>query len=443
VAEQAGNLNDSAGSCVGPADDQAQSYAALVARLERFQTLTRVNRLISSSLDLNAVLLEIARAAAGLMGAAVASFWLADEAEQWLELRAFSDEALGEDQTFRRTRFGEGSAGWVAFHRREMSADDAFSDGRVGGLAWYKRHGLRTVFTVPVMLERRVLAVLSLNGREPFRFSKADRELLDSFVGQAAVAIQNARLYTRLADAVRDTERANQAKSAALSRISHELRTPLNAIVGFAQILELTLERPADLEAVNYINQAGLHLLELVNQVLDISSLQAGQFNVRLEPVEAGALLRQLATLLEPLARQYAVSTRIEVPEPVWVLGDQQRLRQVLFNLLSNAIKYNRRGGTVTMTCPAYADGRVRVSVRDTGPGIPPEQVERLFDPFDRLGAEASNVEGTGLGLPIARLLAEAMGGRLGVSSMPDWGSTFWVEVPTTPPPVVRDGSGC
>jgi len=417
------------------AGEPPPSYEQLLARLERLQTLTRVNRLISSSLDLDAVLSEIARAAADLMGAAVASFWLADEAQQWLELRAFSDEALGEDQTFRRTRFGQGSAGWVALNRREMSAENAFTDGRVGGLAWYERHGLRTVFTTPVMRDGRVLAVLSLNGREPFRFSAADRELLDSFVAQAAVAIHNARLYARLGDAVRDAERANQARSAALSRISHELRTPLNAIVGFAELLELSLEGPNDLEAVGYVKQAGLHLLELVNQVLDISSLEAGQFEVRLEPIEVGGMLGDLERLLQPLAERSTVTMTVDLAESVWVLGDRQRLRQVLFNLLSNAIKYNRPGGAVTMTCQDYADERVQILVRDTGPGIPAERLERIFDPFDRIGAEASTVEGTGLGLAISRLLAEAMGGHLGVSSVPEWGSTFWVELPRSDPP--------
>ncbi|PYM63343.1 MAG: hypothetical protein DMD79_08840, partial [Candidatus Rokuibacteriota bacterium] len=159
--------------------DNAGLYTRLERRLARLRALTRVNQLISSSLQLDQVLREIAKAAAELTGAAVASFWVVDETTQTLEIRAFSDEAMGADQVFRRARFGEGSAGWVAQHRVPMSADNAFTDGRVGGLDWWRRHGLRAVYTRPVIREGALLAVLSLNGTRPFRFDAEDEELID------------------------------------------------------------------------------------------------------------------------------------------------------------------------------------------------------------------------------------------------------------------------
>ena len=162
-------------------------------RLERQRLLTGLNRLISASLDMDDVLKAIARAAARLMGAAVASFWVADEESQTLELRAFSNEAMGPARRSARRAFGVGSAGWVAANRQPMRADDAFTDGRVGGLDWYREHGLKSTYTTPVMAEGRVVAVLSLNGRRPFRFNAYDYSLLDGLVAQAAAAIRNAR----------------------------------------------------------------------------------------------------------------------------------------------------------------------------------------------------------------------------------------------------------
>src|SRR5688572_581429 len=193
-------------------------------RLARQRLLTGLNRLISASLDMDDVLKAIAQAAATLMGAAVASFWVADEASQTLELRAFSNEVMGAGQTFRRARFGVGSAGWVAANRQPMRADDAFTDGRVGGLDWYREHGLKSTYTTPVIADGQIVAVLSLNGRQPFRFSAYDHSLLDGLVAQAAAAIRNARLFAAEAAASQAARAADQAKSEFLATISHEIR---------------------------------------------------------------------------------------------------------------------------------------------------------------------------------------------------------------------------
>ena len=226
-------------------------------------------------------------------------------------------------------------------------------------------------------------------------------------------------------------ERASQAKSEFLSRMSHELRTPLNAILGFAQLLEID-ELPAEqASSVDQIQVAGRHLLSLINEVLDISRIEAGRVSLSTEPVEVSEVLDEVTTLLAPVAESAGVELSVDVggSRVLRVRADRQRLLQVLLNLGSNAVKYNSRGGSVAFRTGPGGDGRIRFEVRDTGPGIPHEQQDQLFVPFSRLGAERSGVEGTGVGLALSKQLVEVMGGVIGVDSFPGHGSTFWVEL--------------
>ncbi len=233
------------------------------------------------------------------------------------------------------------------------------------------------------------------------------------------------------ADALRaraEADRANLAKSVFLSRMSHELRTPLNSIIGFAQLLEFRQPEPAVADAAQHIIKGGRHLLELINEVLDIARVEAGRIAMSLEPVHLGDAVDDAVALIRPLAevRRIAIYTDVNQTCHFHVLGDRQRLKQVLLNLLSNAVKYNREGGAVEVACRCH-DGHVSVSITDTGPGIASEHLERLFVPFDRLGADVSGEEGTGLGLTLSRHLTEAMGGVLDVVSTVGTGSTFTV----------------
>ena len=228
-----------------------------------------------------------------------------------------------------------------------------------------------------------------------------------------------------------EADRANRAKSEFLSRMSHELRTPLNGILGFGQLLEMKTLAPDQKECVDLILKAGRHLLGLINEVLDISRIEAGQLRLSLEPVPVGETLGSAIDLVRPLARDHGIVLPADAAGGAWhVLADRQRLQQVLLNLLSNAVKYNRPNGLIDVSCGEAAEGRFQIRVTDTGAGMTPEQLGRLFTPFDRLGAEVSRVEGTGLGLTLSKHLIEAMGGTIAVESRVGVGTTFSVQLP-------------
>ena len=238
-------------------------------------------------------------------------------------------------------------------------------------------------------------------------------------------------------------EQANAAKSAFLSRMSHELRTPLNGILGFGQLLEMQDLAERDQESVDHILKAGRHLLGLINEVLDISRVESGSLSLSLESVRVSSIVQEAADLVRPLADQRHIRLAVGPGSDSFVMADQQRLKQVLLNLLSNAIKYNRDSGTVTISCERTSDQRLTVTVADTGEGIQPEMVERLFTPFDRLGAERTDVEGTGLGLAVSRALTVAMGASLTVASEPGVGSAFSIDMALADDPAQSNALSC
>ena len=251
---------------------------------------------------------------------------------------------------------------------------------------------------------------------------------------QAAEKLIQARL---------ESEKANAAKSEFLSRMSHELRTPLNVILGFAQLLEMDSLENGQEENVRQILTAGRHLLNLINEVLDFARIEAGRLSLSNEPVGIGDAVNEALDLIRPLAaeRQIAVTLDFGENEHAHVHTDRQRLRQVLLNLLSNAVKYNREQGTVTVRC-SVRDESLRIEIADKGDGIPPEKMPLLFSPFERLGADSTPVQGTGLGLAVSKGLTEAMSGRIGVDSVVGEGSTFWLELSLVLQPSESHGGG-
>ncbi len=227
-------------------------------------------------------------------------------------------------------------------------------------------------------------------------------------------------------------EKANRAKSDFLSNMSHELRTPLNAILGFAQLIDASNPQPtpAQKRSVLQILQAGWYLLDLINEILDLTLIESGRLPLSIETVSLPELMRECKAMVEPQALNRNITLNFpEFNSPFNVTADNTRLKQVLINLLSNAIKYNRTNGTVTVTCVESGTARARISIEDTGEGLSPDQLSQLFQPFNRLGKENSNEEGTGIGLVMTKRLVKLMGGKITVESTPGKGTLFSVEL--------------
>ena len=227
-------------------------------------------------------------------------------------------------------------------------------------------------------------------------------------------------------------EKANLAKSEFLSSMSHELRSPLNAILGFAQLMEseATPATPSQKASIDEILRAGWYLLELINEILDLAQIESGKLSLSPEPTSLAEVILECQAMIEPQAHTSGI--RMTFPQfdvPCFVAVDRTRLKQVLLNLLSNAIKYNRVGGTVVVDCAGSTAERIRINVRDTGAGLPPEKLAHLFQPFNRLGQEHGAEQGTGIGLVMSKRLVELMGGVLGVESSVGVGSVFWCEL--------------
>ncbi len=236
-------------------------------------------------------------------------------------------------------------------------------------------------------------------------------------------------------------EKANLAKSDFLSAMSHELRSPLNAILGFAQLMESASPLPTDSqkESIAQILQAGWHLLKLINEILDLAVIESGKVSLSLEPVSLCEVLSECQAMMDAQAIQHGIQMTFPIMDkPSFVWADQTRLKQIIINLLSNAIKYNKANGTVIVRCEVKESDRIRIIVNDTGAGLVPDKIAQLFQPFNRLGQEASGVAGTGIGLVVTKQLVELMDGVIGVESSVDVGSQFWVELRSTAAPDLR-----
>ncbi|WP_347986551.1 PAS domain S-box protein [Methylomonas sp. AM2-LC] len=259
-------------------------------------------------------------------------------------------------------------------------------------------------------------------------FAKLTRDLterkhLDQMLHDKNVELERARTQA---------EKANQAKSNFLSSMSHELRTPLNAILGFAQLIETGSPPPSDIQKKNVeqILKAGWYLLDLINEILDLALIESGKLSLSLEPVSLAEVMHECQVMIEPQAQKRGIAVTFpKCAVPYFVKADRTRVKQILINLLSNAIKYNKENGAVSVDCIVSAPEVVRIYVKDTGEGLIAEKITQLFQPFNRLGQETSNEEGTGIGLVVSKRLAEWMGGNIGVESKVGEGSMFWIEL--------------
>jgi len=263
-----------------------------------------------------------------------------------------------------------------------------------------------------------------------------ERKRLDQVLAEKSVELQNA---TAIA------EKANLAKSEFLSSMSHELRTPLNAILGFAQLIDSATPPPSVLQklSIDQILKAGWYLLRLINEILDLSMIESGKVSMSLESMSLSDILKDCQSMIEPQAELRGI--KITFPQfetPFYIHADRTRVKQIMINLLSNAIKYNRPGGSVIVQCVENVENKVCVSIKDSGVGMTPEQLEQLFQPFNRLGQEVGKEEGTGIGLVVTKQLVELMHGTMGVESSVGVGSIFWVEFSVSDAPSLQLGTG-
>ena len=292
--------------------------------------------------------------------------------------------------------------------------------------------------------DQAAFEVRTLDGRY---LRVADRRTADGgWVKTMWDLTEDMRLSEELRKARQEAEAASAAKSDFLSSMSHELRTPLNAILGFAQLMQRDKKEPLPerhRERAAQILKGGEHLLRLIDDILDLARIEAGSVSISTEPVSVGEVLDEVRAALEPMAARSSIHVQQSPLPPALpsLSVDRTRFAQIVMNYGSNAIKYNRPGGKVTIEASVGGPDRVRITVADTGIGIPADKLDKIFEPFQRAGQETGPIEGTGIGLSITKRLAEIMGGHVGFRSEPGRGSSFWVELPTASPSAERSAS--
>ncbi len=297
----------------------------------------------------------------------------------------------------------------------------------------FVRAGYRALLAVPLLREGHLIGGLTVVRKMPGEFPRETIELLQTFATQSALAIQNARLFHESADKGRQLEVASQHKSEFLANMSHELRTPLNAVIGFSEVLgERMFGELNDKQAeyVQDINASGTHLLSLINDILDLSKIEAGRMELELADFHLPQAIDNALVLVRERALRRGITLEQSIdPRLGEIQGDERKIKQVLLNLLSNAIKFTPEGGRVGVRA-APVDEHVEVAVSDTGVGIAPEDLEAVFEEFRQVGTAEKKAEGTGLGLALARKFIELHGGRIWVQSQVGVGSMFTFTIP-------------
>ena len=344
-------------------------------------------------------------------------------------------------------RLGEGAIGRAAETRAPVQIPDIDAPGAYTGRlrVLLERAGLKALLAVPLLREDRVLGALLVARKTPGEFPPETVELLGTFAAQSALAIHNARLFGEIEEKGRELAQANQHKSEFLANMSHELRTPLNAVIGFSEVLgeemfgELNEKQK---EYVEDIHASGRHLLSLINDILDLSKIEAGRMELDLTTFDIQQALANAMTLVSERAGRRGIAMESEIDESLGEMtGDERKVKQILLNLLSNAVKFTPEGGRVTLTARSV-DSVLEIAVRDTGVGISAEDQGHIFEEFRQVGTDyARKVEGTGLGLTLTRRFVELHGGEIVVESEPGVGSEFRITLPLEPPEPVAAAS--
>ena len=406
----------------------------LARSVEELEALADVGEAVSSTLDLQEVLSQIVTIAVGLSDTDGGSIFEFDPATKEFRLST----AYGTDDDLIRAlrathiHLGETEVGRAAADREPKVVPDIGNAERDPHLELLLRHGWRSMLAVPLLREDRILGALVVRRKTPGEFPSEVIEVLETFAGQSALAVQNAHLFREIAEKSSALEVASRHKSEFLASMSHELRTPLNAVIGFSDVLlegmfgELNAKQRDYLED---IRDSGRHLLELLNEILDLSKIEAGRMRLEPGPFALSAALEDGLRMVRDRASQHAIELSVDVgPGLGIVVADELKIKQVVLNLLTNAVKFTPDGGRVEIAARAV-DGEVEVTVTDNGVGIPPEDQDRIFESFEQ-GKREAKEEGTGLGLTLSRKIVELHHGRIWVDSRPGEGSVFGFAIP-------------
>jgi signal transduction histidine kinase len=410
---------------------------ALTHSVEQLTALGEVGRALSSTLNLEIVLTTIVSRAVQLSGLDDGVVFEYDEATEEFVQRVATESAgpLPEARRATRIRKGEGVVGRTADTLELAQVPDITLSGAYEGRLRETliAAGVRAVLAVPMLREGQLIGCLAVTGKAPGSFPAEAMELLRTFATQSALAIQNARLFREIEIKSRQLEVASQHKSEFLANMSHELRTLLNAIIGFSEVLTDRMFGELNEKQEEYLKDiyaSGTHLLSLINDILDLSKIEAGRMELELTDFDLPTALDNAIVLVRERAARHGISLHKSFDErPGQIQADERKVRQVVLNLLSNAIKFTPEGGRIQVLA-APKDGRVEVSVSDTGVGIAPEDQETVFEEFRQVGTADKKVEGTGLGLTLCRKFVELHGGKIWVKSELGVGSTFTFSLP-------------
>jgi signal transduction histidine kinase len=409
--------------------------AELAQSVKELRALGEVTQAVNSTIDLHTVLATIIAKAVQLSRTDAGTIFEFDEATQEFRVRASygMDEVLITAVKDRPIRLGETMLSQAALRRKPMQVADATQDTSSLVLDVIQRAGFRALLTVPLLSADRIVGGLVVRRKEPGEFPQGTIDLLETFAAQSVLAIQNARLFHEAEEKGRQLADASQHKSQFLANMSHELRTPLNAILGYTELILDSIygDTPEKMRGVlQRIERNGRHLLGLINDVLDLSKIEAGQLILALGDYSLQNVAHNVFSAVEPLANEKKLAFKVDMaPDLPPGHGDERRLTQVLLNLVGNAIKFTDSGEV--MIKASAANGSFNVAVRDTGPGISAADQSKLFQEFQQADNSITRKKGgTGLGLAISKRIIEMHGGKIWVESVVGQGSTFAFSLP-------------
>ena len=401
--------------------------------------LGSVGQAVSSTLDLETVLATIVSHAVQLSGTDCGVIYEYDEAKEEFHLRASHrmEEEVVESLRAAPIRLGEGATGRAATTRAPIQVPDISDQREYTGTRvrpTLTRLGYRSLLSVPLLREQQIMGGLTVWRRQSGEFKPEVINLLQTFATQSVLAIQNARLFREIEDKSQQIEAANRHKSEFLANMSHELRTPLNAIIGFSEVLGERLFGELNEKQAEYTDDiltSGRHLLSLINEILDLSKVEAGRMELEVAAFDLPLAIDNARTFVRERATKHGINLDVTVDERLGeFVGDERKIKQILLNLLSNAVKFTPEGGRIGINA-RQADGAVEISVSDTGVGIAPEDQPKIFEEFRQVGSDyAHKGEGTGLGLTLAKKFVELHGGKIWVESEVGKGSKFTFTLP-------------